>query len=732
MGSAEIRGLINDEPQQDFPEFSISGPGLNSPVRNRVKSLIARLTLQTNERVSKERERELSSKDIYTKKSRFSQNVHYLSKTTDKTLFVDTGTAIAMRRTGITEAGVGVALQLATQRFGSTLTINGSAEFKRLVVEAAAKGAMDIHFTDKKMNEALTLRRAELDIGKEAEQIQSPETAGAEAPRQEAITPGEEAAPVVVDRSVVVGELVAHGADSYKGDPKNGDSYYVELNTEAGPRKLWGVALEEVMEQQNFALGDRIKLKDLGREPVTIQKVLPDGSTSHVPGFRRAWSAEPETTSVVRNTAASDAATPAPAPAPAPAVAQVPAQAVPHVPEVAERATPTLESAPEIEQHEGSGVSANVAAGVSRPADSGASPSELVRREEAWRQKFPLTAEAVLTEAEVLSSDTMMGLRGEDHAMWLVATSDHTKEGVAMITAYMENDEYRDRFKTTLEDLYDQHQDSPETIEALDGATGFVVPIVHEIERRLSAAATATVDPKSQAVPGPLNFTHNGEAASLGLKPVPESPSPVVESAVVAHQVASPASLNFTHNGEAASLGLKPVPASPSPVVESAVVAHQVASPAPLNFTHQGQPASLGLTPITAQEVPNTAAAAQPDRASAPAPLSFTHQGQPASLGLRTDTQSTTEYQCPDESPAMAQMLRDPDDSNQSISLGGLLNRIDHALDALRAADSVPSAEVDLLNDVLSRMADPAEKQLLDTAIFERYIGVEEDGPNMD
>lgn len=139
MGSAEIRGLISEEPQQDVPGFSISGPGLNSPVRDRVKTLIARLTLQTNDKVSKERERELSGKDIYTKKSRFSHNVHYLSKTTDKTLFVDTGTAIAMRRTGITEAGVGVALQLATQRFGSTLTINGSAEFKRLVVEAAAK-----------------------------------------------------------------------------------------------------------------------------------------------------------------------------------------------------------------------------------------------------------------------------------------------------------------------------------------------------------------------------------------------------------------------------------------------------------------------------------------------------------------------------------------------------------------------------------------------------------------
>ena len=82
-----------------------------------------------------------------------------------------------MRRNGITEAGVRGALQLATQRFGTTLTINGIPEFKRLVVEAAAKGGMDIHFTDKQMNQALAMRRAEMDIEREGQQIQSPDAA---------------------------------------------------------------------------------------------------------------------------------------------------------------------------------------------------------------------------------------------------------------------------------------------------------------------------------------------------------------------------------------------------------------------------------------------------------------------------------------------------------------------------------------------------------------------------
>jgi len=615
MGSAEIRGFVNNEPQEELADFSISGPGPNAPARDRVKALIARLTLQTNDQVSKERERELSAKDIYTKKSRFGQNVHYLSKTTDKTLFVDTGTAIAMRRTGITEAGVGVALQLATQRFGSTLTINGSAEFKRLVVEAAAKGGMDIHFTDKKMNEALTLRRAELDIDKEGQQIQSPEAAGANAAGQEAITPGEEAAPVVVDPSIVTGELVAHGPADYKGDPNNGPSYFVTLITDGGEEKtVWGVALADAMAEHEFAQGDRIKLKDLGREPVTIQKKQEDGSFKAIPGFRRAWSANPETTAQASPAAAAptQASPAAAAPAQASPAAAAPAQASPAAAAPAQ-ASPAAAAPAQASPAAAAPTQpspAAVAAAALAVADF-LSPSELVRREAAWRQQMQMSGDAVLTEAEVLATDTIMGHRGEDHAIWLVATSDHTKEGVAMITKYLENDEYREHFKDTLEELYSQHEDTPEIIAAMDDATGFVVPIVQEIEqrRRFEEAATRR-GPAAQAAPGvepiaaspraespaPLTFTHNGEAASLGLREVSAPAVPGVEPIAASPRAESPAPLTFTHNGEAASLGLREVSAPAVPGVEPIAASPRVESPAPLTFTHMGQAASLGLT----------------------------------------------------------------------------------------------------------------------------------------
>ncbi|RMW01096.1 Relaxase, partial [Pseudomonas coronafaciens pv. porri] len=58
------------------------------------------------------------------------------------------------------------------------------------------------------------------------------------------------------------------------------------------------------------------------------------------------------------------------------------------------------------------------------------SPSELVRLEAQWRRDFPMS------EADVRASDTVMALRGEDHAIWTIATDDKTPEAAAMLASY--------------------------------------------------------------------------------------------------------------------------------------------------------------------------------------------------------------------------------------------------------------------------------------------------------
>jgi hypothetical protein len=296
MGSAEIRKLITDETED--PGFSIGGAKSPEPegVRVRVKRILDNMSRHLDPEPKSARERELNAKDLYTRKARFSQNVHYLDKLTNKTLFVDTGKVISMRRTGITEAGVAVALQLAKERFGSTLTVNGTAEFKRLVVEAVAKNGMDVHFTDLTMNENLAARRAELEIEREGQSI----------------------------------------------------------------------------------------------EPAPSP-------------------AEPADYSVPAHSAAIDDA------------------------------------------------------------------DNLVQREAQWRD------DRQLTEDDVHGSVTVMGVRGEDHAMWLVAASEPSPESMEMVKTYLANDSYRKNFKQTLEGLYGQAI-SPEDVKLLDGLTAFAVKAVNEIE----------------------------------------------------------------------------------------------------------------------------------------------------------------------------------------------------------------------------------------------------------
>lgn len=339
MGSAAIRELIEDE--KDEPGFTISGAKGPSPegVRDRVKRIMDRFAKQVDPQAAEERARDLSAKDLYTKKAKFSQNVHYLDKATDKTLFVDTGKAISMRRTGITESGVAVALELAKERFGSTLTINGTADFKKMVIEAAAKNGLDVHFTDKAMNQGLAARRAELAIEKEGQSIE----------------PGVATAP-------------------------------------------------------------------------DVEK----------PAAEQAAQSEATTTTT------------------APAEAAPTKAAVPH----------TAELDPDLQ-----------------------SPSELVRREAQYRQNMRLS------ESDVQASPTVMGLRGEDHAMWLIGTGDKTPEATAMLTAYMGNDYYREAFKETIEAAYRQVGDSPEALKGLDEATDLAERIVNEVEGRLRTAEAPETAP---------------------------------------------------------------------------------------------------------------------------------------------------------------------------------------------------------------------------------------------
>ncbi|WP_346395477.1 LPD7 domain-containing protein [Pseudomonas syringae] len=444
MGSAAIRNLLDDE--KEDPGFSISGARGHAPqgVRERVKRVMDRFAKQVDPVAASERARDLSAKDLYTRKAKFSQNVHYLDKQTDKTLFVDTGTTISMRRTGITEAGVSVALQLARERFGSTLTINGTAEFKKLVIEAVAKNGLDVHFTDKAMNQSLADRRAELDIERDGQSI-GPAT---DLPRHV-----DDATRDVRDQADHLGVTVP--IEALYGQGKTADQVSQALATQ----------LDTVPEPERIAFVETVAIT-LG----IPERGQPKGDQAFAQW--QAQRAQPAANSAASATSEAQANVPTPSDAVSEPVSP-------------EAAKPALANDPDLQ-----------------------SPSELVRLEAQWRRDFPMS------EAEVRASDTVMGLRGEDHAVWIIATNDKTPEAAALLTAYMENDSYREAFKASIVAAYKQVENSPKLVDDLDHLTAMAAQIVNEVEERLfptpQAATGQTAPSRSKVIEGTL--IEHGEA----------------------------------------------------------------------------------------------------------------------------------------------------------------------------------------------------------------------------
>ena len=444
MGSAAIRNLLDDE--KEDPGFSISGARGPGPegVRERVKRVMDRFAKQVDPAAASQRARDLSAKDLYTRKAKFSQNVHYLDKQTDKTLFVDTGKTISMRRTGITESGVSVAIQLARERFGSTLTITGTAEFKKLVIEAVAKNGLDVHFTDKAMNQSLADRRAELDIERGGQSI-GPAT-----------------------------DLPRHVDDATRDVRDQADRMGVTVPIEA----LYGEG--KTAEQVSQALAPQL---DTVPEPERIAFVETVAITLGIPergepkgdqAFAQ-WQAQ-RAQPAADSAATASAETPTPVPTPSDAAPE---------PVSPEAAKPAQANDPDLQ-----------------------SPSELVRLEAQWRRDFPMS------EADVRASDTVMGLRGEDHAVWIIATNDKTPEAAALLTAYMENDSYREAFKASIVAAYKQVENSPKLVDDMDHLTAMAAQIVNEVEDRLYSApqpATGQTAPvRGKVIEGTL--IEHGEA----------------------------------------------------------------------------------------------------------------------------------------------------------------------------------------------------------------------------
>lgn len=126
MGNVTIRQLIQSS---HIPNSSISVAEPDEKAisaKSRFDQLIRNLNTRLDGKSIDNKRRSVSAFDLYTKRSHLNKNIHYLDKKTDRTLFVDMGNAIAVRKAAMTDLVITVALTLAKEKFGSTLTIKRS------------------------------------------------------------------------------------------------------------------------------------------------------------------------------------------------------------------------------------------------------------------------------------------------------------------------------------------------------------------------------------------------------------------------------------------------------------------------------------------------------------------------------------------------------------------------------------------------------------------------------
>ncbi|WP_168395418.1 LPD7 domain-containing protein [Erwinia amylovora] len=173
MGSENIRKNIRPERTWRNSIKGSQKENNHQPkgARQRFATMSKEMEESLGERSIREKVRIITAADLYTRKASLSDNIHYLDKKTDKTLFIDTGKAIAVSKNGMSESGVAVALELAKEKFGSTLTVKGTEAFKNTAIEVVAQKGLDIHFTDKEMNRRLAERKQELALEREGQNI---------------------------------------------------------------------------------------------------------------------------------------------------------------------------------------------------------------------------------------------------------------------------------------------------------------------------------------------------------------------------------------------------------------------------------------------------------------------------------------------------------------------------------------------------------------------------------
>jgi hypothetical protein len=195
-------------------------------------------------------------------------------------------------------------IEIARARGWQDVTVSGTEGFRRAAWQHAVAAQLSVRgYTPTALEEAQLARTLA------RRQAGDPDRGGSERgeeSRPQAAVPAVPAEPPTHTISprrqrerVVFGELLEHGRENFRFSPHEDVSYFVKIKTDRGPEILWGKDLERALRESKTQIGQRVGVRQVGQEQVTVQvrKRDEDGQVIReqpLKTHRNAWLVETE------------------------------------------------------------------------------------------------------------------------------------------------------------------------------------------------------------------------------------------------------------------------------------------------------------------------------------------------------------------------------------------------------------------------------------------------------
>ena len=233
------------------------------------------------QQIAKKLEDEFSINNLIANKDEKNRKITFVDKTTGNSTFIDHGDKLIMSSRKPDVKDIAAAMVLAAEKFG-VVSITGTKEFKRQVIDIAVTKNLNLVFKDKGMNDQFQKQKEEyVRMRSELAEKESVKQAG-ESPEQgmkeERSAEHQVQTQATANSSSEFSDpvtLVRHGSAPYQNDKNNKKSYFVELSD--GEVK-WGIGLKDAIAESGAQAGDQIEVSQVGSTDVRVPVEIKDDS----------------------------------------------------------------------------------------------------------------------------------------------------------------------------------------------------------------------------------------------------------------------------------------------------------------------------------------------------------------------------------------------------------------------------------------------------------------------